>query len=83
MLVIDFQVTLVPRDYALSDQHKDLRPLGRSDSEHAQSNRFVFSVNQICQRFVILDSEHAWSDGEPVNPRGPVFDLPRDRDSWC
>ena len=34
-------------------------------------------------RFVRLDSEHAQSDGKPVNGRLPVLDLARGRDSWC
>ena len=38
-------------------------------SEHAQSNRFVFSPNHIC-----------WKS---VDRRLPVLDLPRDSDSWC
>ena len=34
-------------------------------------------------RFVILDSEHAQSDGKFVNRGLPVLDLARGRDFWC
>jgi len=48
-------------------------------SEYAQSNRFVFSANQM----VRLDSGHAQSDRKSVDRRLPVLDLPRGRLSWC
>ena len=48
-------------------------------SEHTQSNLFVFSTNQICRRFVILDSEDAQSNGKSMNRGLPLLDLPRGR----
>ena len=46
--------------------------------EHAQSEPFVFSANQISR----LDPEHTKTVGKSVNCEFPVLDLPRGRDSW-
>lgn len=77
-----FQNILVPRDCAPFGQHQKPRPSMRIQIlEHAQSNRFIFSANQIR-----LDLEHAQSDGKSdgksVNRGLPVLDLPRGRFSW-
>ena len=34
-------------------------------------------------KFVSLDSQHAQIGEKSVNRGLPVFDLARDRDSWC
>ena len=50
-------------------------------SEHAQSNRFAFSANQICQTWLWACVE--WWKVRVSRTPGAVLDLPRCRNSWC